>query len=468
VRKGQVLAEVENADLRAALAQTQAVVARRQAELDKLNNGARAEEREKAAAQLAAARALEDRAHRNLARKAPLAATGIESRSTLDQAVAGAAEAEAQRQAMNAQRALIEAAPRPEDVRIAEAELAEAQANVAVIQAQIDKTIILSPIDGVVLSRQKHAGEAVTNLPPTVIVHVGDVSRLRVRADVDEADVADIAVGQHASVTADAYPGQRFGGSIVRVGSALGRKNFRTERATEKVDTKVLETLIELDPDVHLPVGLRVDVWIDAAKTASRPPQSNVGVSDASSPPSSTEPSQARLQPVEASRPSQPDASAAAPLAPLETAVETSPASDSDRADSTRAEAPPVAIAPPQPTASLGSEQNAPVAEASPAVPAKDVATSADRARIVLRAVDDSWVQVHDGQGKAIFTRGMKVGDSYTVPNQPGLTLTSGNSGGLDIVVDGVIIPRLGKSGHVVRDVSLDPDRLESKQAASN
>jgi len=48
----------------------------------------------------------------------------------------------------------------------------------------------------------------------------------------------------------------------VRVGQQLGPKNVRTDEPTEKVDTKILETLVELDPGSHLPDGLRVDAFI--------------------------------------------------------------------------------------------------------------------------------------------------------------------------------------------------------------
>jgi hypothetical protein len=68
--------------------------------------------------------------------------------------------------------------------------------------------------------------------------------------------------GQPAWVTADAYGDRRFEGTVVRVANLLGRKNISTEEPTEKVDTRVLETLIELNADAHLPVGLRVDAFI--------------------------------------------------------------------------------------------------------------------------------------------------------------------------------------------------------------
>jgi HlyD family secretion protein len=48
----------------------------------------------------------------------------------------------------------------------------------------------------------------------------------------------------------------------VRVGEQLGPKNVRTDEPTERVDRKILETLVELDKDAELPVGLRVDTYI--------------------------------------------------------------------------------------------------------------------------------------------------------------------------------------------------------------
>jgi len=77
-----------------------------------------------------------------------------------------------------------------------------------------------------------------------------------------KTDVSRVRVGQRAYVTADAYGRQKSGGKVVRVGQQLGPKNVRTDEPTEKVDTKILETLVELDPGSQLPDGLRVDAFI--------------------------------------------------------------------------------------------------------------------------------------------------------------------------------------------------------------
>ncbi|MGB8275062.1 MAG: DUF4115 domain-containing protein, partial [Alphaproteobacteria bacterium] len=81
-------------------------------------------------------------------------------------------------------------------------------------------------------------------------------------------------------------------------------------------------------------------------------------------------------------------------------------------------------------------------------------------ARIVIRANADSWVQVRDGQGQLVLTRMLRAGDSYRVPNQPGLSLLTGNAGALEIFVDGHKVPPIGPGGAIRRDVALDADRL--------
>ena len=94
------------------------------------------------------------------------------------------------------------------------------------------------------------------------IVTIADRSALRVRVDVDEADVSKIAVGQEAYVTADAFDGIKFRGRVVRVGQLLGKKNIRTDEPAERVDTKILEVLVQLDDGHELPLGLRVQAFI--------------------------------------------------------------------------------------------------------------------------------------------------------------------------------------------------------------
>lgn len=81
-------------------------------------------------------------------------------------------------------------------------------------------------------------------------------------------------------------------------------------------------------------------------------------------------------------------------------------------------------------------------------------------ARVVLQATQDSWVQVRDGDGELLLTRVLRPGDIYRTPDREGLTLLTGNAGGLEIFVDGLKLPTLGPVGAVRRNISLDPGNL--------
>jgi cytoskeletal protein RodZ len=82
------------------------------------------------------------------------------------------------------------------------------------------------------------------------------------------------------------------------------------------------------------------------------------------------------------------------------------------------------------------------------------------QSRITLHATLDSWVQVRDGEGDLLLTRVLRPGDSYRVPDQSGLTLVTGNAGGLRIQVDGTDLAPIGRVGMVRRNIALDPQRL--------
>jgi cytoskeleton protein RodZ len=91
--------------------------------------------------------------------------------------------------------------------------------------------------------------------------------------------------------------------------------------------------------------------------------------------------------------------------------------------------------------------------------------TEAPAGRILLRAHQDSWVQIQAANGVTVVARTLRAGESYTVPDQSGLRLTTGNAGALDVVVDGQIVPSLGQVGAVRRNVALDPARLRTGTA---
>lgn len=129
-------------------------------------------------------------------------------------------------------------------------------------------------------------------------------------------------------------------------------------------------------------------------------------------------------------------------------------------------------IAPVVDIAGLPEEPEALAAAAAlPAVPRSVANATSGRvygmtnrdSRIVIMAEVDSWIQVRDASRTDVFTRMLRAGDSYRVPNEKGLILMTGNAGGLKIALDGGAGRVLGAVGEVVRDVPLDPDMLRSR-----
>ena len=89
--------------------------------------------------------------------------------------------------------------------------------------------------------------------------------------------------------------------------------------------------------------------------------------------------------------------------------------------------------------------------------------------RITVRAKSSSWIQVRDSVAdRLLFTRLLREGDEYEVPDRSGLRLMTGNAGALELLVDGDVVPALGDVGEVRRDVELDPEKLKSGAAVTH
>ncbi|HEY4979901.1 MAG TPA: efflux RND transporter periplasmic adaptor subunit [Candidatus Acidoferrum sp.] len=266
VHKGQVLAQIENDDYIARVASAEDALAQRQAELSRTINGARSQERRASQASVNAAQAVLENSRREAERRHTLADHEMISRDEAERYERAYQVARAEFERASQEFSLVDADPREEDRRRAEAAVAAAQAQLAEARAYLEKTYIRSPIDAIILRKFRRAGESVSTQFDSPIVTLADDSSLRVRLDVDEADVARLHLGQSAFITAEAYGNQKFTGHVIRVGRILGKKNIRTDEPSERVDTKILETLVQLDPGQSLPLGLRVDSFVRVAE----------------------------------------------------------------------------------------------------------------------------------------------------------------------------------------------------------
>ncbi|SFP69416.1 efflux RND transporter periplasmic adaptor subunit [Sphingomonas rubra] len=104
-------------------------------------------------------------------------------------------------------------------LRVAQANVAAARAQLAQSQTQRSRAIIRSPVSGVVLARQVDPGQTVAASfnTPTLFVIAEDLTSMKLEVAIDEADVGEVKLGQKATFTVDAFPGQTFPATITRV-----------------------------------------------------------------------------------------------------------------------------------------------------------------------------------------------------------------------------------------------------------
>lgn len=127
--------------------------------------------------------------------------------------------------------------------------------NYRIAHTNLSYAKIYSPIDGVVLSREVEEGQTVAASfsTPTLFIIANDLTKMRVIADVDEADIGNVMKGQRVTFTVDAYPDQEFQGEITEV----------RQSATTTNNVVTYEVVINApNPDLKLKPGLTATVSI--------------------------------------------------------------------------------------------------------------------------------------------------------------------------------------------------------------
>jgi HlyD family secretion protein len=121
--------------------------------------------------------------------------------------------------------------------------------------------MIRAPIDGSVLQINGKIGELASPSAAQPLIVLGDVSKLRVRAEVDERDFGDIKVGQAALVRTSAFKDREIAGKVSSIAPIVdaGRINLRGQR--NMTDVNVVEVVIDLIEPGPLTTGMKVDVY---------------------------------------------------------------------------------------------------------------------------------------------------------------------------------------------------------------
>lgn len=105
------------------------------------------------------------------------------------------------------------------DIRLAEAQVLQAKATLGIAKTDLEHTAILSPLNGIVISRNVDVGQTVVSSfqTPTLFNIAEDLEHMQVNTNVDEADIGMIKVGQDAKFTVDAFPEDFFEGKVVEI-----------------------------------------------------------------------------------------------------------------------------------------------------------------------------------------------------------------------------------------------------------
>ncbi len=265
VAAGAVLVQLANGVEAAALKAAEADVNAEKANLARTLKGLRVEDREAVVAEAAAAKSRAELAIGVAARTELLAKSGSATQDELDRARRQAQTEQANLKVTEARVRAAEAGSRLEDIAFQRARVIATEARMLQAQATLERLTIRAPIDGEILQVKVREGELYSFQGSEPLLVMGDTSKLRVRMDVDERDIAHVALGASAWVVADAFGAQKFTGKVTEIGRRFGRKNIRTDDPTEKNDTKVLEVVIELDSNAQLVPGQRVTSFIAAA-----------------------------------------------------------------------------------------------------------------------------------------------------------------------------------------------------------
>ena len=152
-----------------------------------------------------------------------------------------------------------------------EASLATARSELALVESALERTRIRAPGDGTVLLSNTRVGETVSPSPEDVLIMFGDLSRLRIRAEIEERDIAKIRAGQVVILRSDAFPGQDFQGRVERTANALGAPRIGAKGPRRPTDQDVLQVMIDLDGRTALVPGMRVDVFFKPDATVVVP-----------------------------------------------------------------------------------------------------------------------------------------------------------------------------------------------------
>jgi HlyD family secretion protein len=251
VRKGQLLLELDDADIRAKAAQAQAQVKIAQASLSATKNSGTQEEVITLRTQLAKAQSARDMAQRNLDALRRLQQQGAASAGEVQHAEDILQSAQADLNLLQQKQKERYSAP---EMASTEAQASQAQAAYESAEDALQKSNVHAPFDGIVYSLPVKAGTFVPG--GEMLLQEADLTHVLVRAFVDEPDVGRLQVGQRVEITWDAVPGRTWVGSVNSVPSTVKPRGSRNVGETTcLIDNRDLRLLPNINVGVTIVVA---------------------------------------------------------------------------------------------------------------------------------------------------------------------------------------------------------------------
>ena len=269
VQPGQVLAVLDTRTLALQADQAAAQLRVQEENLRRLKNGARPAEIAQARSRLAAAQADAQRARREQARleRIATASAGAVSVQDVDRARSAARVAQAAVKERQDALALVQEGARREEIDAADAQVAAARAQLALLLHQLEQGDLRAPVAAVVRSRLLEPGDMASPQRPVLALAVTSPKWARIY--VDESSLGQVKPGQAAQLSVDSMPGRTLAGKVGYISSVA-------EFTPKSVQTEVLRTSLVYevrvlvdDPDDVLRLGQPVTVRLESG-TADR------------------------------------------------------------------------------------------------------------------------------------------------------------------------------------------------------
>lgn len=259
VRVGDELATLDAAEMVARRRQAVAAAAAARAVLRELERGSRVEEIAQAQAAADAAAERVNDVGRDLDRTRTLFEGGAASREQLDKTSSSFEVARSQQRQAEEQLRMVKTGPRRERIDAQRAQLAQAEAAVAAIDAQLANMTVRATIDGVVSVRHREEGETVQ--PGSPVLTVMNPSDRWVRIYVPENRLAAVKLGMPATITTDTYEGKQYAGRV----SFIAREAEFTPKTVQTSEERVklvyaVKVRIDGDTENDLKPGMPADV----------------------------------------------------------------------------------------------------------------------------------------------------------------------------------------------------------------